>query len=69
MNACLMLTLSLAALIFPWWEQIGAQEIERHTKSSEATQQILWQSIGELPVYRLALPSTSVLAKWPESLL
>lgn len=59
MNACLMLTLSLAALIFLWWEQDGAQKIERQTVSPEATRLILWQHIGKLPS----------LAKWLELLL
>lgn len=65
MNACLMLTLPLAAFTFLSWvgTEWGAQKTEKHSKSPEAIQQILWQSIGDLPVCWLALLTTSVLAK------
>lgn len=47
----------------------GAQKPEKHTKWPEATQQILWQSLGDLPGCWLALLTTSTLAKWLKLLL
>lgn len=65
MNARSMLALLLVALSL----SRGAQKTEKHTKWPEATQQILWQSLGGLPVCWLALLTTSTRAKWLKLLL